>query len=250
MLISVICTINETQAIAEATAEVERANEDVHIRKLKAEAEQSRKRSIAAINAIAIHAASSLVAASKNPGQVLLCIWYIALLATGIYTAREVAKLCRVVLEQALGKPKLIRETTRKSVLYQGFESLLVILMELLNVAIQIDQEDAFHDVVLENDLKQRILSIATATEKVRKNGAPHRHVLFFGPPGTGKIISSIVLSHVIISIASHLILVHLTVYRKDYGCKENGQEHWNGLCPHEWRRCRTTWQRCSYSNP
>eukprot|EP00979_Chaetoceros_neogracilis_P000782 scaffold169_cov279-Chaetoceros_neogracile.AAC.4 len=101
------------KAIAEATAEVERANEDVHIRKLKAEAEQSRKRSIA-------HAASSLVAASKNPGQVLLCIWYIALPATGIYTAaREVAKLCRVLLEQALGKPKLIRETTRKSVLYQ-----------------------------------------------------------------------------------------------------------------------------------
>jgi len=159
----------------------------VHIRKLKAEAEQNRKRNIEAINTIVTHVASSLVSASKNPRQVMVFISYIALLATGIYTAREVAKLCRVIIESALGKPKLVRETTRKSSIHQGFDRIVSWFIELMVPSAQHVQEDIFHDVVLSNDLKQRVLSIATSASKVRKNDAPHRHILFFGPPGTGK---------------------------------------------------------------
>lgn len=176
-----------TQKIAQAKADAERANEDVHIRKLKAEAEQNRKRNIEAINTIATHLASSLVSASKNPRQVMAFISYIALLATGIYTAREVAKLCRVIIESALGKPKLIRETTRKSIIHQGFDGIVRWFVDLMVPSAQPVQEDIFHDVVLATNLKQRILSIATSASKVRKNDAPHRHILFFGPPGTGK---------------------------------------------------------------
>ena len=35
--------------------------------------------------------------------------------------------------------------------------------------------------------LKDRVLSLATASRKSRENDAPHRHVLFYGSPGTGK---------------------------------------------------------------
>ena len=198
------------KAIAEAKAEAERANEDVHLRKLKAEAEQSRKKSIAAINAVASHIASSLYSASKNPRQVLTFIWYLAILATGIYSAREVAQLCRAVVESVLGKPKLIRETTRKSIPHQLLSNLMEHFYGLVMYHYQqyryghrngrghghghghglrdkLDIESHFQDVALEPDLKDKILSIAIAASKVRKNEAPHRHTLFFGPPGVGK---------------------------------------------------------------
>ena len=47
--------------------------------------------------------------------------------------------------------------------------------------------EDTFVDVSLPKELKGRILSLAKSASKARQNGAPHRHVLFHGPPGTGK---------------------------------------------------------------
>ncbi len=175
------------KAIAEAKAEAERANEDVHIRKLQAQAEQTRKKNIAAINAVAGHIASSLNSATKNPRQVLLFIWYIAIFAAGIYTSREVARLCRVIIESTLGKPKLIRETTRKRLPSQ----LLLTCIDSFRRCFfsRKDQSigEVFADVALESNLKEKILSIASSASKVRKNDAPHRHILFFGPPGTGK---------------------------------------------------------------
>jgi ATPase family AAA domain-containing protein 3A/B len=90
-----------------------------------------------------------------------------------------------------MGKPKLIRETSRKSLLLQYLD---IFCEELLSVLTRSDSkkhnekctEKMFKDVVLERALKQRVLSIVKSASKARKNNAPHRHVLFFGPPGTG----------------------------------------------------------------
>lgn len=176
--------------IAKAKAEAERANEDVHIRKLKAEAEQKRKRNIAAINAIANHIASTFRSASNNPKYVLACIWYAAILSTGIYTSREIARLCRAVIESTIGKPKLVRETSRKKLPLQFLDLFVKNCWDTKRGGDCKTHgqyaEEVFSDVVLEDALKQRVLSIVKSANKVRKNNAPYRHVLFFGPPGTG----------------------------------------------------------------
>ena len=62
----------ETIKIAKAKAEAERANEEVHLRKLKAQSEQNRKMNIAVMNAVASHIAQSFSVATKNPRQVIL----------------------------------------------------------------------------------------------------------------------------------------------------------------------------------
>ncbi len=175
------------KAIAEAKAEAERANEDVKLRALRAEAEQSRKRNIAAINAIANHVAHSLYSASKNPKQVLIFIWYAALLATGIYSAKEIARLCRLIIESTLGKPKLIRETTKKKMPHQLFCDVVGFIKSIFQEKTVVSIEDAFEDVALRSELKKRILFLTSAASKVRNNNAPHRHILFYGQPGTGK---------------------------------------------------------------
>ncbi|KAJ8605148.1 hypothetical protein CTAYLR_000488 [Chrysophaeum taylorii] len=46
----------------------------------------------------------------------------------------------------------------------------------------------AFLDgVVLERDLRDRLVQLATSTRNAKRNRAPFRHALLYGPPGTGK---------------------------------------------------------------
>jgi len=85
------------------------------LRRLQAESEQRQKRNIAAIQTIFANLAAAFTAAADNPAKVLTFIGYITLFFAAVYTAREAARLCRILLEAALGKPKLVRETTRMS---------------------------------------------------------------------------------------------------------------------------------------
>ena len=49
--------------------------------------------------------------------------------------------------------------------------------------------EKCFGNVVLEDSIRERMLSITTATLNTRKNKAPFRNMCFYGPPGTGKTL-------------------------------------------------------------
>ena len=110
----------------------------------------------------------------------------------GVFTAREIARFCRVVIESTLGKPKLIRETSRKSLPYQYLTDLInwarsiwTSPHDVQNTRTNLDQ--IFADVALPMSLKDRVLNLATAASRSKDNNAPQRHILFYGPPGTGK---------------------------------------------------------------
>src|SRR3546814_11726281 len=47
--------------------------------------------------------------------------------------------------------------------------------------------EGVFRDVILTERDKQRGIELALATSNARLNGAPYRHAMLHGPPGTGK---------------------------------------------------------------
>jgi len=131
-------------------------------------------------------------------------IGYVALFTTGLYTAREMARLCRLLIESMIGKPKLIRETTRQS-LVKKIMSVVVQCACGLGSMCKRDTEkedktleDHFKDVILPQKLKNRVMSLASSACKVRQNDAPHRHILFYGPPGTGKTMVARKLAHYI----------------------------------------------------
>ena len=72
--------------------------------------------------------------------------------------------------------------------------SLFSYLFQLLSYVIPwakqnspISIEDAFDDLVLPEELKERVLDLAHSTRNARRHNAPFRHVLLYGPPGTGK---------------------------------------------------------------
>lgn len=187
--------------IARAKAEAERANEDVHLRRLKAEAQQRRMRNVAAIKTIFDNCSTLIVSAANHPKKVFIFVGYITLFITGIYIAREAARLCRIILESALGKPQLIRETTRQSYLKSLFTSILEIAsLKFLNRRIkqakQIEEicKREFEDLILPKALKTRIVKLAASARKSRFNDAPHRHILLYGPPGRASILGTCVL--------------------------------------------------------
>lgn len=165
--------------MAIARAEAERANEDVHIRKLRAESEQRRKRNIAAINAVFTHLSTSLATAVKNPKQVVTFIGYICLLTSAIYVAREMSRLIRQIIESCIGKPQLIRETTRKTLIW-SLISCLVQLIPYFNPwrsrTSSTSIEDCFEDLILPKKLKDRVIELAYSARNARRHNAPFRH--------------------------------------------------------------------------
>jgi len=186
--------VKTAKAVAKAKAEAERANEDVHIRRLQAESEQRRKRNVAAINAVFTHLSTSLAEAAKNPKQVLMFIGYTCLLTSSIFLAREASKLVRSIIEATIGKPQLIRETTRKNMPWSLFSYVVQLFSYLFSWIVNgrnnnstSDIEESFDDLILPQELKERVLDLAHSARNARRHNAPFRHVLLYGPPGTGK---------------------------------------------------------------
>ena len=181
--------VKTAKAVAKAKAEADRANEDVHLRRLQAESEQRRKRNIAAINAVFTHLSTSLKAAAANPKQCFTVIGYICLLASALFFAREMSRLIRSIIEATIGKPQLIRETTRKSFpwsLFAYVSQLMSYLNPWAKPSSSIPIAESFDDLILPEELKKRVLDLAHSARNARRHNAPFRHVLLYGPPGTG----------------------------------------------------------------
>jgi ATPase family AAA domain-containing protein 3A/B len=184
-----VMKVHTARIVATAKAEAERNNEDVHLRRLQAEHEQRRKRNIAAINALFSHLATSLSVAAKNPKQVFTLIGYACLMATAIFSAKEASRLIRSILEATIGKPQLIRETSRKNIVRYWFACTARFVLQYTPWKCKTGSdsiEESFLDLILPQELKARVLDLAHSARNARRHNAPFRHVLLYGPPGTG----------------------------------------------------------------
>lgn len=101
----------------------------------------------------------------------------------GLYTARTSTAVIGRFVESRLGKPSLIRETSRVNVL-----EVVKHPWAAIKTAIKAKNADqALKNIVLETSLEYRLRRIAVSTANTKKNRAPYRHMLLHGPPGTGK---------------------------------------------------------------
>jgi len=81
------------------------------------------------------------------------------------------------LLEKKLGRPPLIRETSRWN-LNKGLSGLL---------PKKVNTEGIQDKIVLHEELSERLAWTSNALINAKKNGSPYRHLLLHGPPGTGK---------------------------------------------------------------
>lgn len=76
-----------------------------------------------------------------------------------------------------LGTPKLVRETSRRGFLGRSTAS--------GGEKSAADVKKDFSDIVLPGGLHDHVRALAAVTANTRSHGAPFRHMLFYGPPGT-----------------------------------------------------------------
>lgn len=80
-----------------------------------------------------------------------------------------------------LGKPSLVRETSRFSFL-EMFRHPIEALKNLRK-----SNTDPLQGVILAPRLEARLRDMAIATKNTKQNKGMYRNVLMYGPPGTGK---------------------------------------------------------------
>ena len=107
----------------------------------------------------------------------------ITALAFGVYAARTSTSVVGRYVESRLGKPTLVRETTKRNVLQMMKSPFSTFKLAFGSGA----ADNALKNVVLEPTLERRLNRVAVSTANTKKNRAPFRHLLLHGPPGTGK---------------------------------------------------------------
>eukprot|EP00605_Chrysophyceae_sp_TOSAG23-4_P000120 GSChrysophyteH1.ASY1.ANO1.131.1 assembled CDS len=106
------------------------------------------------------------------------------ILALGIYTAKTGTGIAGRFIEARLGKPTLVRETSKKNVI-QMFKNPISTARMLFSS--KGEEAAAMKGIVLEKSLDERLRRVAISTANTKANRAPFRHLLLHGPPGTGK---------------------------------------------------------------
>ena len=102
----------------------------------------------------------------------------------GFYIAKASTGVAGRFIEARLGKPSLVRETTKKNIFQMARSPIESFRLSFGTGA---HGENAMKRIVLEPTLDQRLRRVGTSTANTKKNNAPFRHLLLHGPPGTGK---------------------------------------------------------------
>ncbi|XP_030661717.1 ATPase family AAA domain-containing protein 3C-like [Nomascus leucogenys] len=108
----------------------------------------------------------------------------LTLLAVGVYSAKKATLVAGRFIKARLGKPPLVRETSRITVLEALRHPIQVVSRRLLS-----RPQDAQEGVVLSPSLEARVRDIAITTRNIKNNRGLYRNVLTYGPPGTGKML-------------------------------------------------------------
>jgi len=174
----------QAQAEAEGRIRQERINHDLILEKVRLEAVEQRDTVLKAIADGGKLIGEGLASYLDDKDKLRNTALTVTGIAVGIYAARTSIGIVGRFVEARLGKPSLVRETSRLSAGHIVRHPLSSV-QRLLGVGVK--EQDALKGIVLEGSLDDQLRKIATSTANTKKNRAPFRHLLLHGPPGTGK---------------------------------------------------------------
>ncbi|KAK6639865.1 hypothetical protein RUM43_008140 [Polyplax serrata] len=173
--------LKKLEAEMRAKAKVDRENQDLTLEQIKLRAAEDRTTKLESIITAGQVFGSGVNALLSDWDKVLTAVGGLSLLALGFYTAKGSTSVATTFIEARLGKPSLVRETSR-------FSLLDCILHPVKNFKkFYAKPADALSGVVLAPQLEERLRDIAIATKNTKHNKGMYRNILMHGPPGTGK---------------------------------------------------------------
>eukprot|EP00189_Rhodosorus_marinus_P001430 CAMPEP_0113967572 /NCGR_PEP_ID=MMETSP0011_2-20120614/9016_1 /TAXON_ID=101924 /ORGANISM="Rhodosorus marinus" /LENGTH=586 /DNA_ID=CAMNT_0000980493 /DNA_START=269 /DNA_END=2029 /DNA_ORIENTATION=- /assembly_acc=CAM_ASM_000156 len=173
----------KVKAEAEGRILQERKNQDIRMSELRTSAREYRRTVIEAIRAAGSTIGTGFSEFISDREKLTASVLTLTGLAFGFYAAKVGTGVTGRYVESVLGKPSLIRETSRTSPL--DIVRRPVGFVRSLSRTSRPDS--ALEGLVLKEDLDKNLRRIAVSAANTRKNSAPFRNVLLQGPPGTGK---------------------------------------------------------------
>lgn len=170
--------IAKAKAEAEGRILQERKNHDLILERVRLEAAEQRDTILKAIADGGKMVGDGLSAYLNDTQKLRNTALTITGIAVGIYTARTGIGIAGRFIEARLGKPSLVRETSRFSTT-QFLRDPLASTQRLLGIGIH--EQDALKGIVLEESLEMQLRKIAVSTAHTKKNRAPFRHLLLHG---------------------------------------------------------------------
>ncbi|EPT26791.1 ATPase, AAA family protein [Toxoplasma gondii TgCatPRC2] len=159
----------------------ERENVDIHLREMRAKAAEFRKTRLETLQTVFSGVGNAFNELMSDRSRLATLVGSLSLLACGVYGARTGAHLAGKYWESRLGKPPLVRETSRW-VFSKSFFSPLRFLRGK-------PKKDFQEKIVLEEELAERLQWTTNSLIASKANGTPFRHMLLYGAPGTGKTL-------------------------------------------------------------
>jgi len=165
----------------------ERENRMFRLDKLKHDLEEKRKTLLLSIQEAGTTLGAGMQDFLSNGERRSAAVLTISAVALGIYSAKVSTGITGRLIESRLGKPSLVRETSRDTGLSMVTGPIRRLFSRLVRGGGA--EKDVLDGVILESRVSQRLRSVAEATRHTKRNRAPFRHLLLYGPPGTGKTL-------------------------------------------------------------
>ena len=168
----------KAKAEAQGRIRQERENHDLIMQRVRLEAAERRDTVLKAVADGGKMIGEGISSYLNDTQKLRNTVFTITGIAVGIYTARTSIGIAGRFVESRLGKPSLVRETSRATVTQLAREPLTTTKRFL---GIGIKEQDALKGIVLEKNLEEQLRRIAISTANTKKNRAPFRHLLLHG---------------------------------------------------------------------
>jgi len=168
----------KAKAEADGRIRQERENHDLILDKLRQEAAERRDTVLKGIQDAGKLIGEGLQTYLDDTTKLRNTALTVTGIAVGVYTARTSIGIAGRFVEARLGKPSLVRETSRFTV-SQLVREPVTVTKRFFGIGRQ--ETDALKGIVLEKNLDTQLRQIAVSTANTKKNRAPFRHLLLHG---------------------------------------------------------------------
>lgn len=170
--------VARVKAEAEGRTEQERANIDIRLQEMRAKMAEKRQTRMETLNTTLTSLGSGFSNLMADKTRLTALVLGTTGIFFGLFAAKQGTRVAATLVERSLGKPPLVRETSRWTFAparwLQSFRK---------------TENKMFEKIVLEETLAERLQWTTNSLVTARKNKTPFRHLLLYGPPGTGKTL-------------------------------------------------------------